>query len=401
MKLPSPPQPAFRSALHHPRVATVIGRWLAAAVVICFLTGLFSHFQQATPGWLHIPARPASLYRVTQGLHVLSGTVAIPLLLAKLWTVYPKLFEKPPWPPSRAALAMLLERLSILVLVSAMALELFIGFLNTLQWYPWPFPFKETHYALAWIITGALLVHIAVKLPLIRSHWSRTPADRTPYAPLDEPANPAPEPVQARDSLPAEITGLSRRGLFRTVAGAGALVGIVSVGQSVPAFGPIAVLAPRKPNVGPQSLPVNRTAHDAGVVPVGDDWRFTISGPEQLSWSLAELRTLQQSRSDLPIACVEGWSQGASWEGVRIRDLLRLAGAPDHSTVRVVSMEKGGFYATSELPPQFAADPLTLLALKLNGSGLDLDHGFPARIIAPNRPGVLQTKWVHRLEVLA
>ncbi|GAB2567866.1 molybdopterin-dependent oxidoreductase [Kribbella endophytica] len=425
MKLPSPPQPAFRSALHHPRVATVIGRWLAVAVVVCFLTGLFSHFQQATPGWLHIPARPASLYRVTQGLHVLSGTVAIPLLLAKLWTVYPKLFEKPPWPPSRAALATLLERLSILVLVSAMALELFIGFLNTLQWYPWPFPFKETHYALAWIIIGALLVHLAVKLPLIRSHWSRTAADRTPYAPLTEedaeasldkqlsdadaplaeqPTDadaPKPAPAHTRDSLPAEITGLSRRGLFRTVAGAGALVGIASVGQSAPAFGPIAVLAPRKPNVGPQSLPVNRTAHDAGVVPVGADWRFTISGPQQLSWSLAELRSLQQSRSDLPIACVEGWSQGASWEGIRIRDLLRLAGAPDHSTVRVVSMEKGGFYATSELPPQFAAGPLTLLALKLNGSELDLDHGFPARIIAPNRPGVLQTKWVHRLEVLA
>ncbi|GAA1532112.1 molybdopterin-dependent oxidoreductase [Kribbella lupini] len=426
MKLPSPPQPAFRSALHHPRVATVIGRWLAVAVVVCFLTGLFSHFQQATPDWLHIPARPASLYRVTQGLHVLSGTVAIPLLLAKLWTVYPKLFEKPPWPPSRAALATLLERLSILVLVSALALELFIGFLNTLQWYPWPFPFKETHYALAWIIIGALLVHLAVKLPLIRAHWSRTAADRTPYAPLEEEAGatpleeqdtaalpkdapleeqpadaPHPEPALPRTSLPAEVTGLSRRGLFRTVAGAGALVGIASVGQSVPAFGPIAVLAPRKPNVGPQSLPVNRTAHDAGVVPVGDDWRFTISGPQQLSWSLAELRSLQQSRSDLPIACVEGWSQGAVWEGIRVRDLLRLAGAPDHSTVRVVSMEKGGFYATSELPPQFAADPLTLLALKLNGSDLDLDHGFPARIIAPNRPGVLQTKWVHRLEVIA
>jgi hypothetical protein len=354
---------------------------------------------------------------------VLSGTVAIPLLLAKLWTVYPKLFEKPPWPPSRAALATLLERLSILVLVSAMALELFIGFLNTLQWYPWPFPFKETHYALAWIIIGALLVHLAVKLPLIRSHWSRTAADRTPYAPLEEEAAEAPEsdtvgipsapesekaaarlpaaPAHTRESLPAEVTGLSRRGLFRTVAGAGALVGIASVGQSVPAFGPIAVLAPRKPNVGPQSLPVNRTAHDAGVVPVDDDWRFTISGPQQLSWSLTELRSLQQNRSDLPIACVEGWSQGASWEGIRIRDLLRLAGAPDHSTVRVVSMEKGGFYATSELPPQFTADPLTLLALKLNGSDLDLDHGFPARIIAPNRPGVLQTKWVHRLEVLA
>ncbi|WP_405064123.1 molybdopterin-dependent oxidoreductase [Kribbella sp. NBC_01505] len=389
MKLPAPPtENSFRSPLHHPRVATVIGRWLAVAVLVCFLTGLFSHFTQETPAWLHIPTRPASLYRVTQGLHVLSGTVAVPLLLAKLWTVYPKLFAKPPWPPSREALVNILERGSILVLVAAMALELFMGYLNTLQWYPWPFPFKQTHYALGWIIIGALLVHIAVKLPLIRTHWRRTMADR----------EQALEP--ATGSLPPAITGLTRRGLFRTAAGAASLVGISTIGQSVPAFGPIAILAPRKPNIGPQGLPVNRTAHDAGVVGVAADWRFTIRGPQQLSYTLAELQQLPQSRSDLPIACVEGWSQGARWEGIRIRDLLHLCGAPATSRVRVVSMEKGGFYATTELPPEYAADPLTLLALRLNGGELALDHGFPARIIAPNRPGVLQTKWVHRLEVM-
>ncbi|TCC43906.1 molybdopterin-binding protein [Kribbella capetownensis] len=383
MKLPAPPtEKSFRSPLHHPRVAIVIGRWLGIAVTICFLTGLFSHFQQETPGWLHIPSRPANLYRVTQGLHVLSGTVAVPLLLAKLWTVYPKLFAKLPWPPSRQALANVLERLSILVLVSALALELFIGFVNTLQWYPWPFPFKQTHYALAWIIVGALLVHLSVKLPLIVAHWRATP-----------------EPVA--DSLPPAITGLTRRRLFRTVAGAAALAGITSVGQSVPALGPVAVLAPRKPNVGPQGLPVNRTAHDAGVTGIGPDWRFTIKGPQELSYTLDQLRQLPQSRSALPIACVEGWSQGARWEGIRIRDLLRLCGAPEGSRVRVVSMEKGGFYGTSELPPEFVDDPLTLLALRLNGSELALDHGYPARVIAPNRPGVLQTKWVHRLEVIA
>jgi hypothetical protein len=388
MTLPIPPtEKSFPSPLHHPRVATVIGRWLGIALLICFLTGLFSHFEQATPGWLVIPSRPASLYRVTQGLHVLSGLVSVPLLLAKLWTVYPKLFAKPPWPPSRKALGTVVERLSIAVLVAAVALELFIGFLNTLQWYPWPFPFKQTHYALAWIIVGALLVHLAVKLPLIIANWRRTAADRTPV--------PAPT-----GSLPPAITGLSRRDLFRTVAGAGALIGIASVGQSVPALGPIGVLAPRQPNVGPQGLPVNRTAKDAGVAAVRAEWRLTVAGPRPLSYSLDELRAMPQTRAELPIACVEGWSQGARWEGIRIRDLLKLCGAPDGARVRVVSMEKGGFYATSELPPQFADDPLTLLALRLNGSELDLDHGFPARIIAPNRPGVLQTKWVHRLEVI-
>jgi DMSO/TMAO reductase YedYZ molybdopterin-dependent catalytic subunit len=41
-----------------------------------------------------------------------------------------------------------------------------------------------------------------------------------------------------------------------------------------------------------------------------------------------------------------------------------------------------------------------LIALKLNGQTLDLDHGYPCRLIAPTRPGVLQTKWLARIEVV-
>ena len=40
-----------------------------------------------------------------------------------------------------------------------------------------------------------------------------------------------------------------------------------------------------------------------------------------------------------------------------------------------------------------------VMALDLAGEPLDLDHGYPCRVIAPNRPGVLQTKWLSSLEV--
>jgi DMSO/TMAO reductase YedYZ molybdopterin-dependent catalytic subunit len=66
----------------------------------------------------------------------------------------------------------------------------------------------------------------------------------------------------------------------------------------------------------------------------------------------------------------------------------------------VSSLEKGGLYNSTTLPGTHTADPLTLLALRLEGKVLDLDHGYPCRIIAPSRPGVLQTKWVRRLEVI-
>jgi DMSO/TMAO reductase YedYZ molybdopterin-dependent catalytic subunit len=63
-----------------------------------------------------------------------------------------------------------------------------------------------------------------------------------------------------------------------------------------------------------------------------------------------------------------------------------------------MSLEKGGSYHTSFVEgPQIQH---ALLATHLNGDRLDLDHGYPLRLIAPNRPGVLNTKWLASVEVL-
>ena len=39
------------------------------------------------------------------------------------------------------------------------------------------------------------------------------------------------------------------------------------------------------------------------------------------------------------------------------------------------------------------------VALELDGQTLARDHGYPLRLIAPNRPGVQQTKWVTKVVV--
>ncbi|MFF3213600.1 molybdopterin-dependent oxidoreductase [Streptomyces sp. NPDC002886] len=380
MKLRVPPlrPPGFSGRLHDARTATAIGRWLAVAVVLCFVTGLVSHCLQHPPAWLadDLPSRPSGGYRLTQGLHVASGIAAVPLLLAKMWTVYPRLFE---WPAVRSVRHGL-ERLSAALLVASAVLELFTGLLNTAQWYPWPFDFVQVHYALGWTFTGALVLHIALKAPDIKAHWSRGSAGTL--------------------ALPAE-DGPNRRALLTGVFAAVGAVTLTTAGQSFTPLGRFDLLAPRHPDHGPQGLPVNRTAVAAGVAAVSvEDWRLTVAGPRPYELTLDGLRAMRQYEATLPIACVEGWSKSADWSGVRIRDLLDRAGAPRGARVRVVSMERGGAYSVTELAHTYARDELTLLALRLNGRALSPDHGFPARIIAPNRPGVLQTKWVHRLEVL-
>jgi DMSO/TMAO reductase YedYZ molybdopterin-dependent catalytic subunit len=249
------------------------------------------------------------------------------------------------------------------------------GLLNVVQWYPWSFFFPRVHYYVAYVAIGSIALHVAVKAPVIAS------ALRTPVS-------------------PPESTSDGRRGFLIAVGAAVATVTVLTVGQTLRPLAPLALLAPRRPDVGPQGLPVNRTAAGAGIRPVGPDYRLVVDGPTPFTLTLAELRALPQHRADLPIACVEGWSAGGHWSGVRLRDLLDRAGAPAGASARVTSLEREGLYRQSVVDGPHASDGLTLLALELNGAPLAPDHGSPVRLIAPNRPGVLQTKWIGRVEVL-
>jgi DMSO/TMAO reductase YedYZ molybdopterin-dependent catalytic subunit len=371
------PAPQFTSALHDERTAAFLGIGLAVAFTTCFVTGLLSHVAQDPHPWFPWPARPAGLYRVTQGLHVATGLATIPLLLAKLWTVSPQLFQR----PVVRSVAHAVERLAIVPLVAGSLFLLFTGFANINLWYPWSFNFRSSHYAVAWITIGALAVHVGAKWSVTRRALVR------------------PVPVAAA----AAEDGPSRRAFLGAVAGAAAGVTLLTVGQTVWPLRTLALLAPRRPDVGPQGFPVNRTAQAAGVERAATDpaFRLVVTGAvtQTLSFSVAELRDLPQHAATLPIACVEGWSASRTWRGVRVRDLLELAGARRDAAVRVESLQRRRAYRSSLLTATQASDGDALLALAVDGEELHLDHGFPVRLVAPNRPGVEQTKWVTRLVV--
>jgi DMSO/TMAO reductase YedYZ molybdopterin-dependent catalytic subunit len=372
-------------------VVARVGRILGIFLVVCFITGLLSHYQYRPWDWLPEPASPVWGYRLSQGLHVMTGIAAIPLLLVKLWTVYPKLFE---WPPARSVLHAL-ERLSIAVLVSTVLLELVTGFLNILTWYPWPWSFVFVHYALGYAVFGSIMLHVAVKLPVIREGLA-TKIDAEPADP--ESADPEPEIASATTAH-----GISRRGLL--IAG-GAGVGVVAVttlGQVVGPLEPIALLAPRKVSHGPLGVPINRTAAEARTMTsaVDPSWRLAVMGPTPYDLDLATLAALPTVERDYPIACVEGWSVGASWRGPLLVDVLRRAGVHIDANTRVLvrSLERVGAYGASIVEGHQL--PQAVLATHLNGKRLTLDHGYPVRLIAPDRAGVLNTKWLASVQVIS
>ncbi|WP_292869859.1 molybdopterin-dependent oxidoreductase [Microbacterium sp.] len=193
---------------------------------------------------------------------------------------------------------------------------------------------------------------------------------------------------------------MGRRGFLVGIGASAAALVAVTAGQSFDLLAPLNLFAPRVKGAGPQALPVNRTARQAGVTAAAqsETWALELIGPSgTVSITRPELERMPQASARLPIACVEGWSTTAEWEGVRLRDLLDRVGVPPDRTIRLESLQAHGPYRATTMPPEYARDPLTLVALRVNGEPLDLDHGYPARIIAPGRPGVLQTKWLARI----
>ena len=373
----------FTSRLHDERNAAILGVALGVTFTVCFVTGVLSHLIQDPPSWFQWPSRPAGVYRVTQGLHVATGLASIPLLLAKLWVVLPKLFA---WPPFTST-AHLVERLAIFPLVAGGVFELFTGLSDTHLWYPWPFNFRSAHYWVAWITIGALVVHIGAK-------WAATRA--TLFVDDDSADVAALAP-------PATASSFDRRTFLATVFAAAGALTVFTVGQTVSPLRKLALLAPRRPDTGPQGFPVNRTAATAGVRESArsPEYRLRVDGKvrRKLVFTRDELLAMPQHEATLPISCVEGWSTTQRWRGVRVRDLLDRVGAGSAAEVRVHSLQRRRAYRFSDLNRWHAHDPDTLLAVEVNGEPLDLDHGYPLRLIGPNRPGVMQTKWVTRLVV--
>ena len=403
----------WRSPLRGPWLTSAFGSVLLVGLPVVILTGLLSYiaygpqFGQAIPnnvGWLKLPtfdwpSRPSWLYRLTQGLHVGLGLIIIPVVLAKLWSVIPRLFA---WPPLRS-IAQLVERLSLLMLVGGILFELATGVLNIQYDYIFGFSFYTAHYYGAWIFIAGFVIHVLTKLPRmitgLRSQSLRTVL-RTSRAET-RPEPPDADGLVATDPAPPTI---SRRGALALVGGGALFVAVLTAGQTLGGFSRrAAFLLPRGRNrgTGPNDFQVNRTAAAAAIRPAdtGANWRLSVRGPSaQIRLSRAALESMPQHTAELPIACVEGWSTIQTWSGVRLRDLADLVGLPNPARATVRSLERAGAFNHAVLQPNQVLNPDSLLALRVNGVDLSFDHGYPARIIVPALPGVHNTKWVRSIE---
>ena len=144
------------------------------------------------------------------------------------------------------------------------------------------------------------------------------------------------------------------------------------------------------------------------LTPIVDSatWQLRIHGmvdrETTLTWD--ELLALPLFEQYVTIACVSNEIGGklvgnAKWTGVRLREVLDLAGVQAGAD-QLVGRSVDGW--TAGMPTAWVMDPARepMIAVRMNDEPLPPRHGFPARLIIPGLYGyVSATKWLAELEL--
>ena len=179
---------------------------------------------------------------------------------------------------------------------------------------------------------------------------------------------------------------------------------------TVPALDATEDLSTTIPDLTPIVMPNDRfyRIDTALLTPVVDTagWTLKIHGlvdrETTLTWE--QLIALPMFEQYVTISCVSNEVGGtlvgnAKWTGVRLRDVLDMAGVQAAAT-QLVGRSVDGF--TAGMPTAWVMDKSRepMIALKMNDAPLPPNHGYPARLIVPGLYGyVSATKWLAELEL--
>ena len=148
----------------------------------------------------------------------------------------------------------------------------------------------------------------------------------------------------------------------------------------------------------PEDFPKYKLGKEFPVAPAG--WALRVQGlvARPLTLSLAELEKLPRTRTRVRHHCVEGWSAVASWDGVRVSEIARLAGVEGRARFVEFRSFESGYWSSWDL--ESALHPQTVLAYGMDGERLPLEHGAPLRLYTSVKLGYKMVKWVSEVAFL-
>jgi DMSO/TMAO reductase YedYZ molybdopterin-dependent catalytic subunit len=143
------------------------------------------------------------------------------------------------------------------------------------------------------------------------------------------------------------------------------------------------------------------------VLHVGDvptyapgEWNLTVNGlvDKPFTLSFEELTALPSVTLTTDIHCVTKWSKfDTVWRGVKLKDLLDMAGVQPDAT-HVMGHAEYGY--TANLPMEDALRDESMVVWEYEGEAIEPIHGGPVRLLVPNLYFWKSPKWLRGIELM-
>lgn len=140
--------------------------------------------------------------------------------------------------------------------------------------------------------------------------------------------------------------------------------------------------------------------HSASMPVAPINWTLKVGGLIQHPLILRIDQLLGMPATEMRVRhyCIDGWSAVASWRGVRVSEIAKIAGLD--SRVKYVEFRSfdNGYWSGWDLAS--AMHPQTMLAYAMNGQPLQANHGAPLRLYSAIKLGYKSVKYLTEMNFL-
>lgn len=156
--------------------------------------------------------------------------------------------------------------------------------------------------------------------------------------------------------------------------------------------------------VDPSLLPLDAIEElgKTGVPPSDfqvENWELNVTGKgleNPRSFTYQELLEMPVVRKRVLLICPGFFADYAEWEGIPLQEFLQKVGvAGEYKTISFTALD--GY--TVRFSREEVENHFLLLALRVNGETLPLEHGFPVRLVAEDMFGSKWIKWIATIAI--
>jgi DMSO/TMAO reductase YedYZ molybdopterin-dependent catalytic subunit len=128
-------------------------------------------------------------------------------------------------------------------------------------------------------------------------------------------------------------------------------------------------------------------------------YRLKISGAvdQELSLTFDDVKKMESVREEIELICPGFFVDNGYWTGVRVMDLLNLAG-PQSNAININFISIDGSYSRI-LPLDLLKHDGFLIAYQFSDKEFSKYHGYPLRLVAKGQAGSIWVKWLGEIKV--